>query len=49
MLAALHYNENASRRQIVNKDGEPLFRIKFPKYKKGEYSVLPVKEDSTYG
>jgi hypothetical protein len=49
MLAALHYNENASRQQLLDKDGQPLYVVRFPKWKKGEFSVLPVKEDSTYG
>jgi hypothetical protein len=49
MLAALHYNENADREQAVNKHGDKIFKIRFPKYKKGGFSVCPVKTDPTHG
>ena len=45
----MHYNENADRQQLVNKAGQPVYSIKFPKYKKGDFTVTPVKEDPTYG
>ena len=48
-LAALHYNENADRRQAVTKEGEQCFNIIFPKYKKGGYVVRKVMEKATFG
>jgi hypothetical protein len=49
LLAAMHYNENSHRVQATNKDNELRYNIRFPKYKKGEYSVVPVKQDPTFG
>ncbi|KAM4592004.1 uncharacterized protein PAE49_020221 isoform 1-T2 [Odontesthes bonariensis] len=37
-LAAIHFNENANRPQAQTADGVPLFKISFPKSKKGECS-----------
>ena len=48
MLAALHYNENCGRRQAKNLQGRPLFKIVFPKYKKGGYIVRKVLSKPTY-
>ena len=48
-LAALHFNENASRGQAVTRQGKEQFSITFPKYKKGEYIVKKVLKDPTYG
>jgi hypothetical protein len=48
-LAALHYNQNSDRKQNINKTGEMAYKIKFPKSKKGGYTVQPVKESATYG
>ena len=47
-LAAMHYNENADRAQALDKHGQRRFAIKFPKYKKGAFSVSPVKEPATF-
>ena len=47
-LAALHYNENAGRKQAVNKQGEERYDILFPKYKKGGYIVRKVTVNPTY-
>ena len=49
LLAALHYNENSDRLQAVTKDGRPCYTIRFPKFKKGEYSVRKEKTSATYG
>jgi len=49
LLAGLHYNENADRNQRVNNAGELVYRVRFPKFKKGGYTVSPVKEDATFG
>ena len=48
-LAALHFNENANRKQAVTKGGEERYDIIFPKYKKGGYIVRKVVQIPTYG
>ena len=45
----LHYNENSERLQAVTKEGKPCYSIRFPKHKKGEYSVRKEKTAATYG
>ncbi|XP_078321751.1 uncharacterized protein LOC111111789 isoform X2 [Crassostrea virginica] len=47
-LAALHFNENTQRTQAVTKEGKARYRIVFPKYKRGEYTVRKISVDSTY-
>ncbi len=47
-LAALHYNENSTRRTAVCADGTSQHRIHFPKSKKGEYTVRSVKTKPTF-
>ena len=47
-LAVLHFNENSSRLQAVTIDGQPRYSIRFPKHKKGEYSLRIEKTPSTY-
>ncbi len=47
-LASLHYNENAGRPQATSAVGEPLFKMTFPKAKKGEYRVREVKTLPTF-
>ncbi|XP_063046055.1 uncharacterized protein LOC134440057 [Engraulis encrasicolus] len=48
-LAAIHFNENANRPQAQTADGEPLFKISFPKSKKGECTVKRQKTPPTFG
>ncbi|KAF4114136.1 uncharacterized protein LOC131539617 [Onychostoma macrolepis] len=48
-LAAMHYNENANRPQAETEEGVPLFKISFPKARKGECSVKPQKTQPTFG
>lgn len=48
-LAALHFNENASREQAVTKKGDERYDITFPKFKKGGYIVKKILADPTYG
>ena len=48
-MAAFHYNENSERLQAVTKEGKPCYSIRFPKHKKGEYSVRKEKTAATYG
>ena len=45
----LHYNENSERLQAVTKEGKPCYSIRFPKHKKGEYSVRKDKTAATCG
>lgn len=47
-LAALHFNENASRKQALMKDGTPMFSISYPKSRKGEGVAKEVKEQLTF-
>jgi len=48
-LAAIHFNENANRPQAQTADGVPLFKISFPKSKKGECTVKRQKTKPTFG
>ncbi|KAL1481106.1 hypothetical protein MTO96_050460 [Rhipicephalus appendiculatus] len=48
MLAVLHHNANTTRQQACGSDGEPLFKRKLLKSKKGNEVVCPVKESATY-
>lgn len=48
-LAALHFNENANRRQAVTKQGARRYDVVFPKYKKGGYIVKKTLVNATYG
>ncbi|KAG1928205.1 uncharacterized protein LOC120477297 [Pimephales promelas] len=47
-LAGLHFNENAGRPQATTAAGEPLFKVVFPKHKKGQYFAKPVKFEPTF-
>lgn len=47
-LAAMHFNENTGRPQATSSSGELLYRLNFPKSKRGEFSMKPVKVDPTY-
>ena len=42
------FNENADCPQAKNKSEEFIFKIKFPKFKKGDFSVSLVKDDPSY-
>ena len=48
ILAAMHYNENAQRKQVVNKFGEPAYSLHFPKFKRGGFTVRPVRPAPSY-
>ncbi|XP_071377166.1 uncharacterized protein [Centroberyx affinis] len=48
-LTAMHFNENATRAQLKTKEGAPVYKIKYPKYKKGKYSIQAVKTNQTSG
>ncbi|XP_059419942.1 uncharacterized protein LOC132155140 isoform X2 [Carassius carassius] len=47
-LAAMHYNENANREQATTTEGQAVYKIVFPKSKKGECTAKPVKIEPTY-
>ncbi|RXN07569.1 hypothetical protein ROHU_032261 [Labeo rohita] len=47
-LAVLHHNENANREQATTSAGEAVYKMIFPKSKKGECTVRPLKTDPTY-
>lgn len=49
MVAALHFNENTSRVKAATKEGNIQYKISFPNFKHGEYSVRKKMVDSTYG
>jgi hypothetical protein len=45
----MHFNENGRKSQDETKDGKARYKIIFPKFKKGGYTVREVKTESTYG
>uniref|UniRef100_A0AAV2MI72 Uncharacterized protein n=1 Tax=Knipowitschia caucasica TaxID=637954 RepID=A0AAV2MI72_KNICA len=47
-LAGMHFNENVKREQASSK-GQPLFKVSYPKYKKGKPTAKPVKTKPTFG
>ncbi|KAM9394172.1 uncharacterized protein KZ484_005250 isoform 1-T1 [Pholidichthys leucotaenia] len=47
-LAAMHYNENAGRKQAKNRDGELVFIIRYPKFKNGRYTLQAKKVHPTF-
>ncbi|XP_034539013.1 uncharacterized protein LOC117812396 isoform X2 [Notolabrus celidotus] len=47
-LAAMYYNENAGRPQAQITEGEPLFKVNFPKAVKGGCRAKRVKVEPTY-
>lgn len=48
-LAALHFNENSGRNQALTKDGQPQFRISFPKSRRREAIAKEIKTCQTFG
>lgn len=49
MIAALHFNENSSRPSATTKEGDLQYKISFPKFKHGDYSVRKKSVDPAYG
>ncbi|KAK7929311.1 hypothetical protein WMY93_005706 [Mugilogobius chulae] len=47
-LAGMHFNENVKRAQATSK-GKVLFKVAYPKYKKGKPTAKPVKTKPTFG
>ncbi|XP_078025289.1 uncharacterized protein LOC117260943 [Epinephelus lanceolatus] len=48
LLAALHYNNNGSREIARTSDGEACFAVSYPRFRKGDCVVRPVKEKPSY-
>ncbi|KAK6166003.1 hypothetical protein SNE40_022798 [Patella caerulea] len=48
LLAVMHFNENTNREQFINQNGEAGWRIVFPKFKKGDYSLKKMLVMPTY-
>ncbi|KAJ8356495.1 hypothetical protein SKAU_G00192890 [Synaphobranchus kaupii] len=48
-LAVMHYNENSKRLQATTKEGQLRYSVVFPKYKRGDFTVRPLKSDPTFG
>ncbi|XP_016361867.1 uncharacterized protein LOC107703658 [Sinocyclocheilus anshuiensis] len=47
-LAAMHYNENGDREQATTTSGQPMYKVVFPKSKKGECTAKPLKTAPSY-
>jgi hypothetical protein len=47
-LAALHYNENSNRCHAITADGDKRYKVVYPKFKQGGYSVRPIQVDPTF-
>ncbi|XP_034004897.1 uncharacterized protein LOC117497111 isoform X4 [Trematomus bernacchii] len=47
-LAAMHPNENADREQATTAAGLLVYKLAYPKARRGECTAKPVKKDPTY-
>jgi len=45
----MHYNENGSRKQATDDEGQLRYVVKFPKANGGQHTVKPIKESASYG
>nr|XP_054770487.1 uncharacterized protein LOC129278312 [Lytechinus pictus] len=48
-VAVLHWNENGDRPQATDREGNPIYTIKYPRSKEGGYTVEKVLTPTTYG
>ncbi|XP_063043320.1 uncharacterized protein LOC134437731 [Engraulis encrasicolus] len=48
LLAAIHFNYNGNREQARGSNGEELFAVQYPRFRKGECVVRPIKEKASY-
>lgn len=49
-VAALHYNENGTRRQSMTKEGKQQWRVCYPKANKGQECIVkPERVPATFG
>jgi len=44
----MHHNENADREQATTAAGLPVYKLAYPKARRGECTAKPVKKDPTY-
>uniref|UniRef100_A0A8C5BTL6 Uncharacterized protein n=1 Tax=Gadus morhua TaxID=8049 RepID=A0A8C5BTL6_GADMO len=49
LLAALHYNYNANRETARRSDGLERYSVRYPRFRKGAWVVVPIKEKASYG
>ena len=49
LLAALHYNHNANRETARRSDGLERYSVRYPRFRKGAWVVVPIKEKASYG
>ncbi|XP_057210766.1 uncharacterized protein LOC130566949 [Triplophysa rosa] len=47
-LAVFHHNENANRKQATTSTGKAVYRVVFPRSKRGKSTARPVKTDATF-
>ncbi|KTG31493.1 hypothetical protein cypCar_00029642 [Cyprinus carpio] len=45
----MHYNENTAREQATTATGQLRWHMQYPRHKKGECTVRPLKTRPTYG
>ncbi|KAL5021397.1 hypothetical protein ScPMuIL_000552 [Solemya velum] len=48
LLAGMHFTENMGRHHLINKKGEKVYTIQYPKLKKGGNVVRCILEDPTF-
>jgi hypothetical protein len=48
-IAAIHYNENCGRQQLVTENGDLYYNISYPKAKKGTEAMVKPRKGPTYG
>lgn len=49
LLAALHYNYNGSREVAQTSGGVAKYAVQYPRFRKGEHTVQPIKQKASYG
>uniref|UniRef100_A0AAV2LUU0 Uncharacterized protein n=1 Tax=Knipowitschia caucasica TaxID=637954 RepID=A0AAV2LUU0_KNICA len=48
LLAALHFNHNSSRKLHRTIAGEVSFAVRYPRFRKGDWVIRPIKESPSY-
>ena len=49
IIAALHFNYNLHREDVVNQDGTLSVKVTYPKFKNGEATVRSRKVEQNFG
>uniref|UniRef100_A0A8C6UDD5 Uncharacterized protein n=1 Tax=Neogobius melanostomus TaxID=47308 RepID=A0A8C6UDD5_9GOBI len=49
LLATLHFNHNSSRKLHRTIAGEVSFAVRYPRFRKGDWVIRPIKESPSYG